>query len=110
MEFLKNLASADNDTVNTPYVIGVFIVLCLATPVAMLSMSVVVNHIFLNHQKLDSPTVQLLLGLLGAATGGIASALLSKGSWSQMTTRITSMGGSMPGLNKPKVDNPEGEA
>jgi hypothetical protein len=111
MDFIKNISSSNNDTVNTPYVIGVFIVLALATPIVLLSMAVVVWHIFYHNKPLDSPTTQLLLGLLGAVTGGLASALLSKGSWLGQVPKGMFPTKMLPGLTKaPRPDNPdEGE-
>lgn len=76
MDFWKGFLSQDRSDVHTPYAM-VLIAFCLATPIFVLSVAVIIEHIFIRGQKLDPPTVQLLLGLLGSATGGVVSAGVS---------------------------------
>ena len=67
--FWHHLWSGSNEIVNTPAVLAV----ALATPVIVLSSATVIFHVFYLRKGLDGPSVQLLLGMLGAATGGIVA-------------------------------------
>ena len=113
MEFLKSLFSQDNSVIHTPYVIAAFVVIALATPIVFLSSIIVIYNVFYLHRPLDGPQTQLLLGLLGAATGGLATALFSKTTtyFSQSTQSGLGLGSptTLPGLKTgaPKPDVPE---
>jgi hypothetical protein len=68
-EFMKG----DSDQVHTPYA-AMAIAFLLASPIIALSCACVIQHVFIMKKGLDGPTVNLLLGMLGAATGGILGA------------------------------------
>ncbi len=76
MAFWREFMKGDSDQVHTPYA-AMAIAFVLATPIVALSCAAVINHIFVKGRPLDSPTVNLLLGMLGAATGGVISAGVS---------------------------------
>lgn len=110
MGFWKNLVSSDNSLVHTPYVFATIIIIGLATPIVMLSIFVVIYNIFYFHKPLDDPTTRLLLGLLGAVTGGMASALFARTTsfFSQTTTESSqSVQTRVPEKGAPKPDPPQ---
>ncbi len=90
MKFWREFIGGNNDVVHSPTVVVAFIAVVLATPVVLLASATVVFHVFVLKKGLDAPTVNLLLGMLGAATGGLGASLYSK-----------SMGSCLPGLSKP---------
>ena len=62
---------------HTPYFLmagGMALAFILATPIIVLASLCVIQHVFIMKKGLDASTVNLLLGMLGAATGGIISA------------------------------------
>lgn len=91
--FWREFMKGDASQVHTPYA-AMAIAFLLATPIVVLSLAVVINHIFVHGRPLDGPTVQLLLGLLGAATGGVISAGATMFSKTTLTS-ITGM--NLPG-------------
>ncbi len=78
MGFWRDFCSADNSMVHSPYVIAAFVVILLATPIVLLSMAILIFNAFWLRHPLDSPMTQLLLGLLTAVTGTLASALFAR--------------------------------
>ncbi len=91
-DFMHHLLSADSSVVHSPYAFAVGILL-LATPVATLSMGIILYTVFWRGRPLDGPMVQLLLGLLGAATGGFGVSMFSR-TTTFMSQQIT---GPVPG-------------
>ena len=73
MGFWKKFMQGDSEQVHTPYA-AMLLAFIMATPVVLLSSSAVIYHVFIKDKGLDAPTVNLLLGMLGAATGGVISA------------------------------------
>lgn len=73
MAFWQEFMKGDSDQVHTPYA-AMAIAFLLAAPIVALSSAAVVYHVFIKDKGLDAPTVNLLLGMLGAATGGVISA------------------------------------
>ena len=73
MAFWAEFMKGDSDQVHTPYA-AMAIAFLLATPIVTLSSAAVIYHVFIKGKGLDPPTVNLLLGMLGAATGGVISA------------------------------------
>ena len=71
--FVKEFMRGDSDQVHTPYA-AMFLASLLALPIIVLACACVVQHVFIMKKGLDGPTVNLLLGMLGAATGGIITA------------------------------------
>ena len=104
-DFWKEFAKADNSMVHSPYIIGAFLIIGMATPVAILSMVIIVHNVWWLHRPLDGPMVQLLGILMTAATTGIASALFARSQITTMFSQQTGMMGSMgvgpvpPGVN-----------
>jgi len=94
MPFWKELWSGDNSKVNTAAVIA----LILATPVIALSSAAVIYHVFLLKKGLDGPVVNLLLGMLGAATGGVGAMGVSMFS---KTTMMSYMGSGIAQAEEP---------
>lgn len=77
--FWREFVSGNNEVVHSPTVIIAGVGLILAAPVVALSSATVIYHVFLLRKGLDPATVNLLLGMLGAATGGlIGGSLYSK--------------------------------
>jgi len=76
MSFWREFVKGDSSIVHTPYA-AMAIAFLLATPIIALSTAAVIFHVFIKGKGLDGPTVQLLLGMLGAATGGVISAGIS---------------------------------
>jgi hypothetical protein len=72
-DFWQNFMKGDSDQVHTPYA-AMALAFLMATPIVLLSSACVIQHVFVMHKGLDAPTVNLLLGMLGAATGGVISA------------------------------------
>lgn len=85
--FWRELWSGDNSKVNTMAVFAAF----LAGPIVLLAIAAIIFHVFIKGKGLDSPTVQLFLGLLGAATGGLGASMFSR-----------SLGGRFPGVGPPE--------
>ena len=73
MGFWANFMAGDSNQVHTPYA-AMALAFLLATPIVALSCAAVIHHVFIKDKGLDAPTVNLLLGMLGAATGGVISA------------------------------------
>jgi hypothetical protein len=99
--FWREFVKGDNSIVHTPYA-AMAIAFVLATPIITLSTAAIIYHVFLKGKGLDAPTVQLLLGMLGAATGGVVSAgvsMFSKITTSQVTS-IGSLGDTPPTAKK----------
>jgi hypothetical protein len=87
--FWKDFVSGDNSVVHSPTVIMAFVGIVLATPIVLFSLDAAYFHIFTLKKGLDGPSVNLLLGLLGAATGGLGTtAYFSK----TTMTNISSIG------------------
>ena len=96
MGFWKEFAKQNSDIVHSPTILMAFISLVLATPIVVFSLNAAYFHIFTLRKGLDGPSVNLLLGLLGAATGGLGTtAYFSKTTMSQ----VTSFGGMGGGAN-----------
>jgi hypothetical protein len=88
--FWSAFLSQDNSMVHTPYA-AMLIAFALASPIICLSCGAVVFHVFIMGKGLDAPTVNLLLGMLGAATGGVISAgisMFSKTTFNQITKEV----------------------
>ena len=101
MSFWKEFVSGDNSVVHSPTVIMAFVGLILATPIVLFSLNAAYFHIFALRKGLDGPCVNLLLGLLGAATGGLGTtAYFSK----TTMTNITSSG--LPDAGAPPKAKP----
>ena len=95
--FWREFLSGDNSVVHSPTVLMSFISLVLATPIVVFSLDALWFHIFSLRKGLDGPSVNLLLGLLGAATGGLGTtAYFSKTTMSQITS-VGAMGEAGPG-------------
>jgi uncharacterized membrane protein YeaQ/YmgE (transglycosylase-associated protein family) len=93
MGFWKEFAKSNSDIVHSPTIIMAFVGAVLATPIVVFSLNAAYYHIFTLHKGLDGPSVNLLLGLLGAATGGLGTtAYFSKTTMSQVTS-VGGMGG-----------------
>jgi len=87
MGFWREFLSSNNDIVHSPTVLMAFFGLILATPIVAFSLEALYFHIFTLRKGLDGPSVNLLLGLLGAATGGLGTtAYYSKTTMSQITS------------------------
>ncbi len=87
MSFWKEFVSANSDVVHSPTILMAFISLILATPIVVFSLNALYYHIFTLQKGLDGPSVNLLLGLLGSATGGLGTtAYFSKTTMSQVTS------------------------
>jgi hypothetical protein len=71
--FWREFISGDNSIVHTPYA-AMAIAFILATPIVTLSCAAIIYHVFVLHKAIDGPIVNLLLGMLGAATGGVIGA------------------------------------
>jgi hypothetical protein len=76
--FWREFISIDDSVVDRKTVIIAALILLLATPVMGLCFAVVWHHIWTLGKPLDGPVVQLLIAMLGASTGGLGTALLSK--------------------------------
>ena len=72
--FWTEFFSGDNSKVNTMAVVCIV----LAAPVVVLASAALVYHIFMLHKGLDSPSVQLLIAMLTAATGGLGASMFSR--------------------------------
>lgn len=96
--FCREFVNGDNSVVHTPYA-AMAIAFVLATLIIALSTAAIIFHVFIKGKGLDGPTVQLLLGMLGAATGGMISAGVS------MFTKTTfsSVTGAIGGMSAPDV-------
>ncbi len=78
MKFWREFLSGNNDLVNSPTVIITALGFVLAAPVMGLSYAAVYHHVWTLKKGLDGPTVNLLLGMLGAATGTLGASMFSK--------------------------------
>jgi hypothetical protein len=72
--FLKEFLSGDNSKVNSMAVISML----LAAPIVTIAAAALLYHIFYLHKGLDSPSVQLLIALITAATGGLGASMFSR--------------------------------
>lgn len=89
--FLKNLLSASSSEVHSPYGFALLTML-LATPVVVIAMVILARNYLVMGRALDSPGVQLILGLLTAATGGFGVSMFSRSTFSQFTSMGMGMG------------------
>jgi hypothetical protein len=89
--FWRELISRSNDVVSTMAVIS----LAIAAPIVGLSCGALVYDIFYLGYGLTDVSVKLLLGLIAAATGGLAVSQFSKRTLPEML-------GKVPEINKPK--------
>ncbi len=76
-DFLKNLLSASSREVHSPYAFALA-TLVLAAPVAVIAMIILTRNYLVLGRPLDSPGVQLILGLLTTATGGFGASMFAK--------------------------------
>ena len=118
--FWQGFMSADSDRIYSPYA-AMALAYFLAAPVMALSSACVIKHVFLMGKGLDAPTVNLLLGMLGSATGvvlGAGATVFSKtmAGASSMFSRTTTVSQTNQPEAPPVVDNrpprgpkPEGE-
>jgi hypothetical protein len=97
MGFWQEFMKGDSDQVHTPYA-AMAIAFLLATPIIALSSAAVIYHVFIKDKGVDPPTVNLLLGMLGAATGGIVAMGASAFSKTAMSclTSVGAPGGPAP--------------
>jgi hypothetical protein len=72
--FWAEFFSGNNAKINSMAVIS----LLIAAPVVLLASAALIYHIFLLHKGLDSPSVQLLVAMLTAATGGLGASMFSR--------------------------------
>jgi hypothetical protein len=99
-KFWKEFFSGDNSKVNTMAVVSIF----LAAPIVTLSLVALVYHIFYLHKGLDSPSVQLLVALITASTGGLAGSMYARSTFS--TTRLEALALGKKPIPPPRHDNP----
>jgi hypothetical protein len=86
--FWREFFSGDNSKVNTMAVISIV----LAAPVVLLSSAALIYHIFILKKGLDSPSVQLLIAMLTAATGGLGASLFSRSTFRSTLSNIVNPG------------------
>jgi hypothetical protein len=96
----REFFSGDNSKVNSMTVLS----LVIAAPVVLLAGLALVYHIFYLHKGLDSPSVQLFIALITAATGGLGASMYAKS-----TLSVTRMESAFTKKNvpDPKPDNPD---
>jgi len=88
MGFWSEFVSQDSSVVHSPTVVTAFIMVVLATPIVTLACATVIFHVFMMRKGLDIPTVHLLLGLLGAATGGLGASFFARPNTTTIATGI----------------------
>ncbi len=102
MGFWKEFVNGDNSVVHSPTVLMAFVGLVLATPIVIFSLNAAYFHIFALRKGLDGPVVNLLLGLLGASTGGLGTtAYFSKTTMTNITSSGLLDAGTVPPKAKP---------
>ena len=84
MNFWREFVSGSNQIVNSMAVLA----LVLAAPVVAIASAAIIFHVFILKKGLDGPTVNLLLGMLGAATGGLGVSMFSKTTFSQTIASV----------------------
>lgn len=90
MGFFRDFCETDSSKVDSRYG-TMLLAFVLSIPIVCLSCACVVQHVFIMRKGLDAPVVNLLLGMLGAATGGFLSA--GAGMFSKVTTSISEVTG-----------------
>ena len=84
MNFWREFVSGSNQIVNSMAVLAVV----LAAPVVAIASASIIFHVFILKKGLDGPTVNLLLGMLGAATGGLGASMFSKTTFNQTIASV----------------------
>lgn len=74
----REFVSRNDDVVDRKTIFVMGLILFLATPVMILCFAVIYRHIWTLGKPLDGPVVNLLIAMLGASTGGLGTALVSR--------------------------------